>query len=146
MRASQQLKYAIYGVFDLAYNGGDRPLRIQEISVRQGIPPRYLEQIFQRIRRAGLVSSKRGPGGGYVLACRPDEITLADVAVAVEGALLSPTSNGDVDGSQSPSFVWDELRSAMERTLGATTLAQLCRDAARNGVERAENEPAMYEI
>ncbi len=68
MRATQQLQYAIYGVFDLAYNGGPRPTRIQEVAERQGIPTRYLEQIFQKLRRAGLVESKRGPGGGYFLA------------------------------------------------------------------------------
>lgn len=147
MRASQQLKYAIYGIFDLAYNGSDRPMRIQEIGERQQIPARYLEQIFQRLRRAGLVESKRGPGGGYVLARSPEGITLADVALAVDGAVLSPLENGGSEPPpEAPSFVWNDLRAAIEQTLEGTTIASLCRDAARRGVERAESEPAMYEI
>jgi Rrf2 family protein len=145
VRASQQLKYAIYGVFDLAYNGGRRPVRIQEIGARQGIPARYLEQIFQRVRRAGLVDAKRGPGGGYVLARHPEEITLADVARAVEGPVLALEA-GEPDRPECPSFLWDELRDGFERVLAARTIASLCREAARRGVERADAEPAMYEI
>ncbi len=89
VRATQQLKYALYGIFDLAVYGGRGPVSLHEIGERQGIPSRYLEQIFQRLRRAGLVSSKRGPGGGYLLAAPPHEISVADVIVAVQGALLS---------------------------------------------------------
>ena len=68
MRLSLQVRYAICGVFDLAYHAGDAPVQIRVIGERQAIPPRYLEQIFQRLRRARLVTSKRGPGGGYTLA------------------------------------------------------------------------------
>jgi Rrf2 family protein len=147
MRATQQLKYAIYGMFDLAYNGGEGPIRIQEIGERQRIPARYLEQIFQRLRRAGLVESKRGPGGGYVLGRPPEQITLLDVAVAVEGAALEvPDREEEPAVPERPSFVWDELRAALERSLARVTIAALCRDAARRGIERAESEPAMYHI
>ena len=146
MRASQQLKYAIYGVFDLAYHGGPRPVRIQEIGARQRIPARYLEQIFQRLRRAGVVCSKRGPGGGYMLGRPPEEITLADVAIAVEGAVLTRADEAEADPEESPGFVWGVLREQVERSLEATTIASLCQEAARRGVERAELEPAMYHI
>ena len=146
MRASQQLKYAIYGVFDLAYNASQRPVRIQEIGARQGIPARYLEQIFQRLRRAGVVSSKRGPGGGYMLGRPPEQITLADVAIAVEGAVLTRAEQADGDPRECPGFVWEVLRERLERSLEETTLASLCQEAARRGVERAELEPAMYHI
>ena len=146
MRATQQLKYAIYGVFDLAYNGSERPIRIQEIGARQRIPARYLEQIFQRLRRAGVVSSKRGPGGGYMLGRAPEEITLADVAVAVEGAVLTWSDESDGEPRESPGFVWEVLRETVDRTLRETTIATLCQEAARRGVERAEDEPAMYHI
>ena len=85
MRFSHQVQYAICGVFDLAYNGRGEPVQIRVISERQAIPGRYLEQIFQRLRRAGLVTSKRGPGGGYTLSRSPARITLRDVVEAVEG-------------------------------------------------------------
>ena len=78
MRLSLQLQYAICGVFDLAYNGVGTPVQIRAISERQAIPARYLEQIFRKLRQAGLVASKRGPGGGYVLARPPARISLRD--------------------------------------------------------------------
>lgn len=145
MRASHQLKYAIYGVFDLAYHGADRPTPVQEIGERQGIPGRYLEQIFQRLRRAGLVVSKRGPGGGYQLGRSPAEITLADVVRAVEGELLSWPEEGN-GGAKSPEFVWAELVGGLERAFAARTVADLCREAAERGMTRARAAPAMYQI
>jgi Rrf2 family protein len=157
MRATQQLKYAIYGIFDLAYHGSERPVRIQEIGERQGIPSRYLEQIFQRLRRAGLVRSKRGPGGGYLLARPPEQISLADVALAVEGSILvsanpngSGGSGGSGDGaaagSEAPAFVWERLRETLEEALARTSIAELCREAAERGVERKDAEGSMYYI
>lgn len=144
MRATQQLKYAIYGIFDLAYHAGDRPVPLQEIGARQGIPPRYLEQIFQRLRRAGLVRSKRGPGGGYLLALPPEDLRLADIVRAVQGSWLVVAS-GD-DSKDSPSFVWDLLRASVRQALAERSIADLCREAAKRGVARADAEPAMYEI
>jgi Rrf2 family iron-sulfur cluster assembly transcriptional regulator len=148
MRATQQLKYAIYGVFDLAYNGSARPVPIDEIGARQRIPARYLEQIFQRLRRAGLVESKRGPGGGYRLARLPEQITLADVALAVDGEVLAPL-DAHADAGEcraNPAFLWDALRDTLDRALRGATIATLCQEAARRGMPRAETEPAMYHI
>ncbi len=144
MRASQQLRYAIYGVFDLAYHGRDRPVPLQEVGSRQGIPARYLEQIFQKLRRAGLVRSKRGPGGGYVLARAAAEVTLADVTVAVQGRLLS-TGEGE-PGEDDLEWLWDRVEGSLAEALGGQTLADFCREAAARGLERSGSEPASYEI
>lgn len=146
MRATHQLKYAIYGIFDLAYHGTRRPIPIQEIGERQGIPTRYLEQIFQRLRRAGLVVSKRGPGGGYALARSPEEISLADVVVAVQGVLISRSIEPGGAPRECPSFVWAMLDTDLESALRVRSIADLCREAARLGVDRAAVEPAMYHI
>ena len=146
MRASQQLKYAIYGVFDLAYHGADRPVAIQEIGVRQAIPVRYLEQIFQKLRRGGLVVSKRGPGGGYQLARPAPEISLADVITVVQGVLLARPEPSDGESEDSPDFVWAQIQEGLERALETRTIADLCREAADRGIERAAAEPAMYQI
>jgi Rrf2 family protein len=145
MRATQQIRYAIYGVFDLAYNGGSRPVPLLEVGRRQAIPARYLEQIFQRLRRAGLVASKRGPGGGYSLARSPASILVSDVVRAVQGELLV-LPEADPPGEGSPGFVWDWLRSDLERALAAHSIADLCREAASRGIARAPAEPAVYEI
>ena len=115
MRATQQVRYAIYGVFDLAYHGGSRPVPLAEVGERQAIPARYLEQIFQKLRRAGLVTSKRGPGGGYRLARRPDAIALAEVVRAVQGTVLGPAEAGRRDCAQCPEFVWELVRADVER-------------------------------
>jgi Rrf2 family protein len=87
MRLSHQVQYAICGIFDLAYNADMKPVQLRVIGERQNIPARYLEQIFQRLRRAGLVQGKRGPGGGYTLSRGTTEITLRDVVEAVEGPI-----------------------------------------------------------
>ncbi|MEE9282421.1 MAG: Rrf2 family transcriptional regulator [Myxococcota bacterium] len=146
MRATQQLKYALYGVFDLAYNGQDAPVPLQVIGERQGIPTRYLEQIFQRLRRAGLVRSKRGPGGGYLLASPAHEISIADVVVAVQGALLSMARSEADGGAATPGFVWERIDESLRQALGACTIADLCREAEERGVERASEHSLMYEI
>ena len=146
MRATQQLNYAIYGIFDLAYHGTDRPTSIQEIVSRQRIPARYLEQIFRRLRHAGLILSKRGPGGGYLLARPPDQISLAEVVTAVQGGvLLRPNDEGGTPNG-SLSFVWDRLEAELASCLESHTIAEICGEAMRRGVERVQREPATYQI
>ena len=150
MRLALQVQYAICGVFDLAYNGQGEPVRIREIGARQGVPARYLEQIFQRLRRAGLVTSKRGPGGGYLLGRPAAQITLRDVVEAVEGplaeGLAGRTRGGEERTPFRPDFLWPALGLRLAALLDATTLESLCRDAARASVERAAPPAPMYFI
>jgi Rrf2 family protein len=146
MRATQQVRYAIYGMFDLAYHGGSRALPLAELGRRQAIPARYLEQIFQKLRRAGLVTSKRGPGGGYRLARRPEQISLCDVVRAVQGSVLTLSRLEKERSAQSPEFVWPLIRAGLERALAEHSVADLCREAAALGVARAALDPASYEI
>lgn len=150
MRFSLQLQYAICGVFDLAYNGQGEPVQIRVISERQGIPARYLEQIFQRLRRAGLVASKRGPGGGYTLARPPSEITLHEIVEAVEGrlaeALAMPRATDAGATSFRPAFLWSQLAERFARALDQTSIEALCREAVRADVERAHPEAPVYFI
>jgi Rrf2 family protein len=147
MRVTQQLRYSVYGIMDLAYHGGGRPVRIQQIGRRQRIPVRYLEQIFQKLRRAGLVESRRGPGGGYLLARPVSEISLADVVRAVEGDIL-PAAAGEAEeeGSHPFAFTWKALGTCVADALAERSIGDLCGEAARRGVERTPIEPAMYEI
>jgi Rrf2 family protein len=145
VRASAQLRYAIYGVFDLAFNGGERTVALQEVGARQAIPARYLEQIFQKLRRAGIVRAKRGPGGGYQLARSADGITLADLVVAIQGRPLR-LSEGDDSSPSSPEFLWAQLESALEGVLSQRSIGDLCREAIARGMKREGGEPAMYDI
>jgi Rrf2 family protein len=148
MRLSLQVHYAICGIFDLAYNGQGEPVRVRAIGERQAIPTRYLEQIFQRLRRAGLVVGKRGPGGGYSLARAPAEITLLEVVEAVEGSLADsadPAADGEPSAHR-PDFLWGELASSFAELLAGHDLEQLCAEAARRAVERVAPTAHTYQI
>jgi len=143
VRFSLQAQYAICGVFDLAYNGQGEPVPVQAIGERQGIPARYLEQIFQRLRRAELVTGKRGPGGGYVLARPASAITLRDVVEAVEGRAerwLALESGSQAPVPYRPAFLWPRLADRFAEVLAATTFADLCREAPQASVRRADVE------
>jgi Rrf2 family protein len=150
MRLSQQAQYAICGMFDLAYNGESGPVQVRVIGERQRIPARYLEQIFQRLRRAGLVRGKRGPGGGYVLTREPAAITLADIVEAVEGPIAESLSEGppprDRKPGHRPNFLWPELGQRLEAALAGVSLAEVCRQAAAGAVRRADAESRVYHI
>ena len=150
VRFSLQVQYAICGVFDIAYNGQGAPVQIRVISERQGIPARYLEQIFQRLRRAELVSSKRGPGGGYTLSRTASEISLREIVEAVEGLLADALPMNGVEpsegGAYRPDFLWAPLARRIADALAETTIETLCQDAADAEVPRAESEAPMYFI
>ncbi len=150
MRWSLQVQYGVYAMFDLAYNGREAPVQVRVIGERQAIPARYLEQIFQRLRRAGLVQGKRGPGGGYRLERPPKEISLRDVVEAIEGPLresLVPESDPERAGSGlRPTFLWTQLAGRLAEDLAGTTLDDLCRQAARRAVPRADDDSHTYVI
>lgn len=148
MRFSLQVRYAVCGLFDLAYNAGGKPVQVRVIGERQAIPARYLEQIFQRLRRAGLVTGKRGPGGGYHLARAASAITLRDVVEALEGPAAEWFLERDeAEAARSrPDFIWGELAERMAATLGDFDLEALCRRAARDGVPHSDAADPMYFI
>jgi Rrf2 family iron-sulfur cluster assembly transcriptional regulator len=84
VRLTSKGRYAVMAMADLALHGGaERAVPLQEVARRQEISLSYLEQLFARMRRAGLVSGVRGPGGGYRLARSPSETTIADIVLAV---------------------------------------------------------------
>jgi Rrf2 family transcriptional regulator, iron-sulfur cluster assembly transcription factor len=90
MRLSTKTRYGVLAIFDIAYHGQDQPVvaaQAKDIARREDIPLRYLEQIFQDLKRAGLVESKRGPRGGYYLKRNAAEITLGDVVRALQGPI-----------------------------------------------------------
>ena len=75
MRLSTQSRYGVRAIFDIAYHSEGLETQVKDISRRQGISQRYLEQIFQKLKRAGIVGSKRGPSGGYFLGKKPEDIS-----------------------------------------------------------------------
>jgi Rrf2 family protein len=152
MRLSLQVQYAICGLFDIVYNGQGDSVQVRLIGERQQIPTRYLEQIFQRLRRARLVHGKRGPGGGYTLARPAREITFRDIVEAVEGEIsesqLPPIQSGEGDDPRTfrPDFLWTELSGRFNTVLSEFTLEKVVQQAAQSAVPRSDSEAFTYQI
>lgn len=128
MKVSTRGDYAARALLSIALHGQNGPTSVKEIAERTALPQPYLEQILLSVKGAGLVFSKRGVGGGYVLARPPDEITLADIIGAADGPLSS--AFGDLDhreGHCALQDVWSLVSEAMRGVLEAHTLADLVR-------------------
>jgi Rrf2 family iron-sulfur cluster assembly transcriptional regulator len=151
VKLSNKGRYGVRALFDLAFHGGGAAAQIREIAERQSIPPRFLEQIFQDLRRAGLVSSKRGPRGGYQLTRSPREITLGDVIRALEGKLSPYILEEDMAGGDASSIAiteaaFAELAQRIEACFEQVTLEQLCQRAEEQGVKRGAPGGYVYVI
>src|SRR5690349_3602410 len=94
MQLSTRGRYAVMAMTDLAAQGAERPVALAEIAERQQISRPYLEQLFARLRRRGLVKSVRGPGGGYRLARPASELSVAEVVTAVDEPLRATRCGG----------------------------------------------------
>jgi Rrf2 family iron-sulfur cluster assembly transcriptional regulator len=97
MRLTTKGRYAVTAMLDLALNAQERPITLADISQRQGISLSYLEQLFSRLRKQGLVSSARGPGGGYRLSRSADDINVAQVIEAVDEKVTVTRCDGRGD-------------------------------------------------
>src|SRR5204862_3009993 len=117
MRVSARGEYAILSVLDLALRRGQALVPIQDIAVRQAIPQRYLEQVLLALKRAGVLTSKRGSSGGYDLTRPPEDITVGAVLRAVEGdhalfeALARPGDDRDLVE------LWTDIAEAVSRVI-----------------------------
>lgn len=138
MKVSTRGDYASRALVSLALHGGtEGPTPVRDIAERTGLPQPYLEQILLALKGAGLVRSKRGVGGGYVLARDPGEITLADVVRAVDGPITlgdfgEPHRDGacDHEGQCVLLAVWHNVGSAMRQLLEDYTVADITEMAA----------------
>src|SRR5256885_1276568 len=130
MKLSTKTRYAVRAVFDIAYHGRGHATQARDIARRQEVPLRYLEQIFQELKRAKLVEGKRGPTGGYSLARPAERITIGDVLRAVHGPieLLIDDAPGDSLGD-SPRSDGDGGSAAVSanRRVAATVWSELAR-------------------
>jgi Rrf2 family iron-sulfur cluster assembly transcriptional regulator len=155
MRLTSKTAYGVQAMFDLAFHGRDRAVQARETAERQGIPLRYLEQILQDLRRAGLLEGKRGPGGGYALARPATEVRLSDLVAALDGPVEQILSwedssdggrKGPADTADVPALVWRELAGRVAGLFGGVTLQDLVVRAESLGVPRAAGAPQMYFI
>jgi Rrf2 family protein len=139
MMFSTKAEYGIRVMVELARRNGDAPVSLSEIAQHDGLPLAYLEHLVARLRKAGLVESRRGARGGYLLARPATDITMAEVVEALEGAIapiecitedadgvLRCTRESDPDHVCPTKLLWTRVRGSVVTTLQETRLSDLC--------------------
>jgi len=154
MRLSTQSRYGVRAVFDIAYHSAGLETQVKDISRRQEISPRYLEQIFQKLKKGGIVGSKRGPSGGYFLSRKPEEITVGEIVQITEGD-ISPVLCLNPEDSDKPCnrveecvtrVIWNEAGNRLKEYFNSVTIRDLCKMAEKMGLKREFGRKFMYYI
>ncbi|SEN41395.1 transcriptional regulator, BadM/Rrf2 family [Gemmobacter aquatilis] len=149
MKLSTKGRYAMVALADLALSRPEDLVSLAEISKRQDISLPYLEQLFVKLRRAGLVEAVRGPGGGYRLAKPPAEIRVSEIMEAVEETVnamhTGAGATGAVSGSRAQSLtnrLWEGLSAHVYVFLHQTRLS----DVIRNEMRPCPAVPALFRV
>ena len=142
MRLTTKGRYAVTAMLDLALHKNQGPVSLSDISSRQAISLSYLEQLFSKLRRSGLVSSVRGPGGGYELKRGSGEIFIAQIIDAVDESIDTTKCQGagDCQGGETclTHYLWEDLSEQIHTFLESISLADL---VAKNEVKKiADNQ------
>ncbi len=138
MRVSTRGEYGMRAMLTLAHHYGSGPLSIADIARESSVPPAYLEQLIAPLRRAGIVESKRGARGGYVLGRPPEEIRVGDVFRVMEGPIAPMECVSEDESEQTCPLIggcetrpiWLKLRDSMVDALDSQTLADLVQQPA----------------
>lgn len=147
MRLTTKGRFAVTAMIDLAMRQSNGPVTLAAISQRQQISLSYLEQLFGKLRRNELVESTRGPGGGYTLARKASEMTVADIIVSVDEPIDSTQCGGKENclgdaGKCMTHELWAALNQRMVEFLASVTLQKLVDDQVAKGVT-VESKPAI---
>lgn len=133
MRLGTKARYAVMAMVDLARSGDGGPVSLAEIAERQEISLSYLEQLFAKLRRGGLVKSVRGPGGGYLLARHRNETRISDIILAVDEPIRAvrcvPGEAIGCRGDRSRCLthdLWEELSNQIHLYLSSVSLGDVC--------------------
>ena len=146
MKLTSKGRYAVTAMLDLAIHASAGPVSLADISERQSISLSYLEQLFSRLRKSGLVNSVRGPGGGYRLGRCSSQLTVADVISAVDESIQATRCDGNT-GCQSGNqclthSLWADLSSRIEEFLQSISLSELVEQ--RNVRLVSERQDSQY--
>ncbi len=126
MKISQKLEYACRALAQLAkYHDGRTLTRLEDLAQREAVSANFLVQILNDLRRSGLVESRRGKAGGYLLARRADQISLRQVVEAVDPSLLQCSVTRDGDSGAAVRLAWEQVSHSLQNSLGQITLDQL---------------------
>lgn len=137
MRLTTKGRFAVTAMLDIALYEADKPVTLAGISERQSISLSYLEQLFSRLRRQGLVTSVRGPGGGYRLAKSHHEISVSDIITAVDELIDATQCGGNEnchdEGRCMTHDLWTSLNSKILEYLSGVSLADMVEMQRKNG-------------
>jgi Rrf2 family protein len=144
----------VRAIFDIAYHSEGLETQVKDISRRQGISARYIEQIFQKLKKAGIIGSKRGPTGGYFLNRKPEEISIGEIVRVTEGSLnpvvcLDSKSSKplcDKLGECVTRIVWNEAANRLRGYFDSITVRDLCQMAKEMGIKKELDRRFMYYI
>ena len=140
---SKKIFYAVEAVLYIAYNAASGPISSRDIAERQGLPPRYLEQLMQRLVRGGILRGMRGPRGGYVLARERRRITVGDIChVLADEKEDKETSDyaGTQLGIKVVRPIWEQAYTQVMEHLKQVNLAELCEQALTKNIRRDSEE------
>jgi Rrf2 family transcriptional regulator, iron-sulfur cluster assembly transcription factor len=150
VKLSSKGRYGVRALFDIAFHNDGRPTQIREIAERELIPMRFLEQIFQDLKKAGLIGSKRGPRGGYHLARPAAEISLGDVLRALEGSVAVMLAEDDErskrGGPDAIAAVLRDVGAGVEKCFDAVSIADVCARGVALGLRQKARERSSYVI
>src|SRR3979490_1993241 len=147
MRLTTKGRFAVTAMIDLAMNNASGPVTLADISERQKISLSYLEQLFGKLRRRSLVTSVRGPGGGYNLANPTDQVSVADIIVAVDEPIDATQCGGKENCKDDRRCMTHELRASVTRHmfsfLHSVSLEQLVRHQDKREVNVLQDHRAL---
>lgn len=148
---TRKMLYALEAVVDIAYNTTADPAPAREITKRQGIPQRYLEQVMQKLVRAGILKGVRGPRGGYRLTRERQRITVGEIVRVVYSTertthnLLQMEAGSDL-AEKVIRPLWKNVREIFMREMDTITIEDLCRRAHAKGIDSRTAERVQFDI
>ena len=150
MRLTTKGRYAVTAMLDLAFHSQRKPVTLTDIATRQTISLSYLEQLFARLRRAGIVKGVRGPGGGYRLNMKTSDINIADIITAVDEQIDSTRCGGEANCQKHQACLthdlWMGLSEQIRTYLKGITLAELLEKNHVQEVARRQDQDAQKVI
>lgn len=148
LRMTRKTLLAIEAVLDVAYNARPNPVQSRDITARQGIPQRYLEQVLQHLVRKGVLKGVRGPRGGYTLARERRKVTLGDVVRVISqmDADEDASIGGAELGTQVIGPIWEKHQNELLSKLDKISMEDLCNQARAAGIGRTDEETIDFTI
>ncbi len=150
MILSTKGRYSVMAMVDLATQPAGKPVGLAAIAKRQEIPLAYLEQIFSRLKKAGVVKSVRGPGGGYLIAKSPSDLSIADIMLAADEPMKMTRCESDShNGCMAKKArclthdLWEGLGAQIRLYLGSIMLADVCGSKVQQKFPRAHAMPEL---